>query len=278
MPAFYFLKRFFIDKNLIKFKVKKSFSKYNNMKISPQNILFLTAIHGDEPIGVEVMQRLEREGLKPNWIIGNEKAFKKGKRFIEVDLNRVAPGKRKSKKYELSRAYQILKIAKKYKCVIDIHETVSNTGIFLIVTKARISNLQLSLALPFKRVVIWEGKNPKKGPITQFLPYSLGIECGPKNSKKNRERLFQVFKKIVIEGIKIPTSLKVERKDWYEVFGKIPKSTFKASNDIKLKDFEKTTIKKETFYPLLVGQYPEILCYKMRKIDPKKIKNILKRR
>ena len=164
-----------------------------------QKILFIAATHGNEKIGVKVMKQLEENGFKPNWIIGNKKAFKQNKRFIDVDLNRSAPGSPKAKEYEKRRAWEILKLASKFKYVIDIHGTVSGSGIFTIITNPKIENLIFAASLPIKNIVIWVAKKSEvMNPLSEYFPRGLEIECGPKNSKKIRTNL----KKIIINILK----------------------------------------------------------------------------
>ena len=61
-----------------------------------KNLLFTTLTHGDEPIGLNVIKRLQdiNKKSKINYIISNPKAFSKNIRFIDSDLNRVFPGKK----------------------------------------------------------------------------------------------------------------------------------------------------------------------------------------
>src|SRR6267154_533327 len=96
-------------------------------------ILIIGATHGDEPIGVNVARKLIRQpGMRKRFdlVIGNPRAFRKRRRFIDVDLNRGAPGRINSSKYESRRASALLRLAKRYRFVIDIHSTTARSGIF----------------------------------------------------------------------------------------------------------------------------------------------------
>ncbi len=223
-----------------------------------KDILFVAATHGDEKIGVEILKKINKK-LDFNWLIANKKAFSRNKRFIDVDLNRIMPGKKYSRYYEKKRAYELNKILKNYKYIIDIHETVSNTGIFTIITKPTKKNMRLANSLPINNIVIWEsGKKRNCGPITEYVNCGLEIECGPKNSKKIKKELENII-------IKILKKYKNEnKKNIFEVYGNLKKKNIQTK---KIKDFKKTTINGETFYPLLVGQYSDKLCYKMKKIN-----------
>ena len=231
-------------------------------------ILFLTAVHGDEKLGYNILKKLEKEEpRKFNWLIANEKALKRGVRFIDIDLNRAAPGRKNAKEYELRRAYEIIKIAKKYRYVIDLHDTLAKTGIFIIVTNPKLVNLFLAATLPIKNVVIWAANSSKKfGPITQFVKCGVEIECGPRNSKTIKGQLYKIIKSIVKDGIVFKID-SIKSKNWFQVYGKLTKNEIAPTQLKNLKDFKKTNVNKETFYPLLVGQYKDIICYKMKKIN-----------
>ena len=52
-------------------------------------LAIVCCLHGTEPYGLEVVKRLP---VFPPFFIGNEKALKENKRFIDTDLNRSFPG------------------------------------------------------------------------------------------------------------------------------------------------------------------------------------------
>ncbi len=72
---------------------------------SVKNILLIVNTHGDEPVGYSAIKSLlvARQVVdKFDWIIGNPKATLENKRFLDVDLNMVAPGDPSALKYEVS--------------------------------------------------------------------------------------------------------------------------------------------------------------------------------
>jgi hypothetical protein len=246
----------------------KNKPKLKNKRLSKE-LLFITAVHGNEKLGVEVMRKVEKSNLpnKFDWIIANKKALKKGIRFVDADLNRAAPGDKNSKKYESRRAYALINTAKNYRYVIDIHGTLVNTGIFTIISDPKIENLLLATSLPVKNVVIWACKDWKDfGPVTQFVNCGVEIECGPKNSKEIKNELLKIITLIIKEGIVFDIS-SIKTKEWFWVYGKLTKDEVKKGVVTRLKEFKKATVNRETFYPLLVGRYDDAICYKMRKVN-----------
>lgn len=236
----------------------------NNKK----DILIIAATHGNEQFSIPVIKQLKKQYPgKFDWIIGNKLAIKENKRFVDTDLNRSAPGNQKSKLYEQQRAWQLMKIANKYRFVIDIHGTPAKTGLFTIVCNPIPENLLLAGTLPIDRVVIWSDIECKKsGPITQFVPCGLEIECGPKYSRVIQRKLFNLLKNIVTKGISCD-SIKFNKKQWFRAYGKLIIKGGDNKFEKKLKEFTKTKINKEVFYPLLIGRYQKVLCYKLEEVS-----------
>lgn len=227
-----------------------------------KDILFLTGVHGDEVKTIAVMEKLDKENSrdKYDWIIANPEAVKLKKRFLDVDLNRSAPGNANSEKLEERLAKEIIDLSRNYRFLIDLHTAQSKLGLIVIVTKKTEANLLLASILPIKTVLIWEGHS-QTGPLSEFVSCGLEIECGNEASPKTVEILYNTVKKIIEKELVLPGEISQD-KDFFEIYGHI------ASNKINnnLVDFKETTIDGETFIPLFVNEYPEILCYKSRLI------------
>ncbi len=242
-------------------------------------ILFIVATHGNETIGLDVIKKIAlkypKDKYNYSWVIGNPKAFSRGKRFIEADLNRSSPGDLESTIYEERRAFEILKLSKSYDLVIDIHGSNSNCGIVTIITDPKRCNLKLAESVPIENNVIWFSENSKiKGPITQHAQSpSIEIECGPMDSARVGESLRVVLEKILEDNLSEGKPYSKGKKEYFEVYGKI-----EGTWDGKLIDFNKTTIRGESFYPFMSSQYLGITCYKMRKVSLESFKLKIKER
>ena len=227
-----------------------------------KKILFTVATHGDEKIGVEIIERLRMKGLDRffDCLVANPKALRKNTRFIDVDLNRSYPGVKNSKLYEKKLAYENLRKTKKYQYVIDIHEASSGINNFVIAPRKTIGNKKLIDLINLKFVLIWP---EPKGPLGEFLKNSVELEFGMKNKK--RKNVIDLAQKIIEQFIKNVYSVKSKLskgKQIFYVYGKLLGNTFPNK---KIIDFRQTKIGGERFYPLLTGQYLKegILCYKM---------------
>lgn len=216
--------------------------------------LLISATHGNEAFSIPIVKRLKGK-FAFDWIIGNPKALRLGTRFFEADLNRSGPGDSKSKLYEERRAEYVIKKASQYDQVIDIHGTVSNCGIFVILSDPNWRNVELAKRLPIKRVVLWPSLQPK-GPLTQFIPNSLEIECGPKDSPQVAKDL-----NILLQQFLMGTKNNLEQ-EFYIVTGSLSQPVSQ-----EMVDFVETTYQNKTFIPLLVDQYQGIKCYCLQKLE-----------
>lgn len=87
-------------------------------------ILVIGGMHGNETLGLKVVKLFQdNHVLEVDTLLANEQAIEANCRFVGQDLNRSFPGDSKSDKYELKRAYEILKTARKYDVVLDFHNT-----------------------------------------------------------------------------------------------------------------------------------------------------------
>ncbi len=218
-----------------------------------KKILILCATHGDEYFSIPVVKSLAKR-FEFDWLISNPKALTKRSRYLEADLNRSGPGDPNSKIYEERRAEEIISKAKKYDVTIDLHGTTSNTGLMLILSDPNWRNIELAKQFAVKNIVLWPGLKTT-GPMSQFIPNCLEIECGPKKLKKTARKLESVLTNYLSgKQNKI-------KQNFFIVTGK-----FNETVQEPLKDFVKFRYKDSCFYPLMVGQYPGIKCYMMQKL------------
>lgn len=235
-------------------------------------ILFITTTHGNEAFSIPVLRDLEDEFPKRtyqyDWLIANPRALALGVRFVDADMNRSAPGRTASLLYEEKRVAEVIEIAKEFDIVVDIHGSLSNCGITTLIPLPTRQNIHLARAFDLERNVIWYSERSKEnGPISQYVKSaSIELECGPKYSPEIARQLRDVLARILLHNYdgtllnKTPANKSI---DFYNVYGKVIGD--KASK--KMKDFIEINYQKETFFPYLSGNtYPNIICYKMKKL------------
>jgi hypothetical protein len=235
-------------------------------------ILIIVGTHGDERIGIDLVKKLRSGSFKNyfDFIIGNPMACILEKRFFEVDLNRVYPGKIKSNLYEEELAYRNIEIGKRYEYIIDIHEASKSKDGFIIVPKSSLPDKKMLNAVLMEKVILWPStENIKTGPITQFIN-GLEIEFGTMGISK--QIILEQMEKVVtrfIECIYGINKIKPDDKEIFFVYGKLQSNEMKRKYN--LKEFKKIKINNESFFPLLVNQYLKdgVVCYKMRQINKK---------
>lgn len=219
-----------------------------------KKLIFFSATHGDEAFSIAVVKKLSKEYAFDRKI-SNPKALALNTRFTQADLNRSGPGNSRSKIYEERRAKVMISLGKKYQTVIDLHGTVSNTGIFIILSNPNWQNIELAKKFAIKNVVLWPSLEPT-GPMSQFIPNCLEIECGPKNEVQTAIKLESILRKY------LSSNNDRIKQNYFIVCGKFTKNITKP-----MKEFTKFSYKKESFYPLMIGQYPGIKCYMMQKLS-----------
>lgn len=234
---------------------------------SEKKLLLICSTHGNEKIGLETVEVLEKKGLSEyfDYIIANPKALDENTRFSDRDLNRSYPGNKDSDMYEERRACEILEIAKAYKYVIDMHEASSGINDFIIIPRDRLCKEFPIELLDLDIALLWP---EPKGPLGQFIENEVELEFGVKY--REREEVIPLAVEIVEKFIsRIYSDSKDQffpSKKIYLVYDDLKSDDF--TGDVsELEDFKETTVDRETFYPLLVGQYLEdlgIVCYKMK--------------
>lgn len=243
------------------------------MKDGKKNVLFVVCTHGNEVIGKKMVDKLSKNTRLINsfdYIIGNPRALKEQKRFIDFDLNRAAPGKKYSKKYELRRAYNLITLFRKYKYIIDIHQTFSTDKFLIILPKLTIKALQLAMTLPVRDILFWPPlKNSKNNPLVSYAPYGIEIECGTKmDTIASLNKLVKIISNFLDKKEKIVSKKiladKIANKRFYHVYEKIKVISGKTKRPY---DFKKITVGKESFFVLPFGKYKGLFGYKMRIID-----------
>jgi predicted deacylase len=219
-----------------------------------KSLLITTVTHGDEAFAIPVVKELATK-YKFAWRKNNLRALKQNKRFSQKDLNRSGPGNPKSSLYEERLAYRLIKNYSKYNQVIDIHGSTANCGVFALISELSTQNIELAKKLDVQNVVLWPSLRPTDAPLTQFIPNSLEIECGPKDEPNTAIELKRVLTAFLTDN---PVTF---QQNFFIVTGLITGTISKP-----MQDFQETSYKGRQFYPLLVDQYPGIKCYVMQKL------------
>lgn len=168
-----------------------------------QNIAIVGGTHGNEYTGSYLIRKLAIEQIQKNWnelhidlIIGNPKAFHKGVRFIDSDLNRAFAQKDLENHhladYEANRAKVLNHIlgpkgSPKTDFILDIHTTTAHMGVTLILFDNNQFNLHIASYLKSKisncfiyYISMDTYADSLDNPFLNSLaPYGFALEIGP---------------------------------------------------------------------------------------------------
>ncbi|PID32750.1 hypothetical protein CR956_00825 [Candidatus Saccharibacteria bacterium] len=108
-------------------------------------ILIVGVQHGNEVFGADVIEYCKDKYSTVDGVLANPRAYKKGIRFCETDMNR-SYNLDKASSYEEKRAIEILKMSADYDLVIDIHTTTADMEFVSIIADY---NYMVARALSF---------------------------------------------------------------------------------------------------------------------------------
>lgn len=136
-------------------------------------ILVIGGMHGNEPLGIDLVRRLQNEKLENvDAMYANQQAIREDKRFVKEDLNRSFPGSIKSSVYERRRAAELLKVCASYDIVLDFHNTYCPDNDCSFVGQAASDVLfDVSSTLGLKRVIVADYEC-----INKYAPNCLSVE------------------------------------------------------------------------------------------------------
>lgn len=136
-------------------------------------ILVIGGMHGNEPLGVKLVERLQEAELQNiDSVYANRLAIENNSRFIKSDLNRSFPGDAQSDEYELKRAAELLQLCSPYDVVLDFHNThFSGNDCSFVGQNSRNELFDVSAYLGLDRVIIADYEC-----INKYAPNCISIE------------------------------------------------------------------------------------------------------
>ena len=160
-----------------------------------KKVLFIVGLHGDEKTPVEVIKKFRP---KVKFLVANKPALKKGKRFLEADLNRVFPGKKKGTLEEIL-AGKILSRIKEIKpnVVVDFHCSTGFTPAFVILTRKSKKHLLLAKRMGIGKVVFMGRKIASGKSLIDNVSLGVSVETGKEGLKRTEEAITKVIKNII---------------------------------------------------------------------------------
>jgi len=238
-------------------------------------------VHGDEPCGKKAIEKFKNSNFSLDTgvklVLANEKAFEKGERYLENDLNRVFPGDKNSSSHEKRLAAKVYDEVKNLK-VLDLHSTQSYNKVFA--AQSSLNKQKIGLAeMAGVENVSYHG-NSSIDSLDEHVN-SICIECGLQKSEEAVENAYQLITNfLAAEGV-IDAEYSVSNPDIFKIIETVekPEFTFVSEN---FKPVEKGEMYAEKqgevlnadrkFYPVLMSTngYKHILGHKAVKIENEK--------
>lgn len=238
-------------------------------------IAVVACIHGDEPCGLKAFERLKRSRIGLNepikFILANEKAFHRGERYIDKDLNRVFPGDRDSEHHEERLAARILEELEGLK-VIDFHSSESPKTPFALVSGLTEEKYELARNTCMENLV---EISYVEGGMINYLN-GVTVEAGPDASPQSAQMAYQILLNfLAAEGV-IDEKYDLTEPEVFEVYdkGEGKNYEFVAENFVQLEkgeiyaengeDMKKAS---EKFCPVLMSTegYEDMIGFKGKK-------------
>ncbi|MDY6771460.1 MAG: succinylglutamate desuccinylase/aspartoacylase family protein [Candidatus Nanohaloarchaea archaeon] len=240
-------------------------------------IAIITLVHGDEVCGKEAVDRLLEEdrdfqkGVK--FVYANEEAYEKGQRYVDSDLNRVAPGDPNSSDHEEQLAAELLKEVVGT-TVLDLHSTVSSDVPFAIFSNPTGPVADVVRATGLEYTV---DNSLLDGALDAYYNGTC-VECGRKGTKQAAENAYDVITTFLrnlgaLEGdaersdpVVFNVFDQVDRLDGMEFVGTNFEKVSPGESFATIEGDEITA--EETFYPVLMSNkgYENILGFKAEKL------------
>jgi len=143
-------------------------------------------IHGDEPAGEEIVERLIAElavdAGTVQLLIANEPALAAGERYTQTDLNRAFPGDPDGNEYESALATRLVRILDGADAVLAIHTSRSVPPPFAIYSDLTESVRRTVTALPVEYVV--DAGALRGTTMDSTIPHTVSIEAGMQGSEE----------------------------------------------------------------------------------------------
>jgi hypothetical protein len=243
----------------------------------------VAGIHGDEPCGVEAVERLvaeEPDVDRPvKLITANEEALEAGVRFLEADLNRVFPGDPDGDTHESRLAYELAREVQGC-TVLALHSTQSYAEPIAVIDT--VDEIARSLAPLLPVDVLVETDNYTDGRLVEHA-HTIEMECGLQGSEEAAENAYWLARSFLSASNALPVPTADDRlaqadRDEVRVFrldGPIAKppgteydvvvpnfEEVDAGERFALADGEALTA-EEPFYPVLLSAegYEDIFGY-----------------
>lgn len=157
----------------------------------PPRIAVVGGIHGDEPAGERIVERLS-EHLRNldiagtvQLVVANEPALERGIRYTQTDLNRAFPGDHESDEYERALAARLVEILTGAEAILALHTSHSAPPPFAIYHDLTESVRRTVTAMPVEYVL--DSGDLRGTTLDSALPHTVSLEAGRQGTEEAAE-------------------------------------------------------------------------------------------
>ena len=149
-------------------------------------IAVVGGIHGDEPAGVRIVERLAETIDTENCngtvqlVLANEPAIDRGVRYTDTDLNRAFPGDSESDEYESALATRLVALLSGADAVLALHTSHSAPPPFVIYSNMTDAVRRTITGLPVDYAV--DSSELRGTTLDSVVPHAVSIEVGRQGS------------------------------------------------------------------------------------------------
>jgi hypothetical protein len=156
-------------------------------------ILVIGGMHGNEPLGQEVVKLLQANPIKGiDSVLANEQAIIRDCRFVTNDLNRSFPGNPNSEDYETYRAAEILEMTIGYDVVLDFHNThCPDNDCGFVGTTAPQQLYDVSAWLGLNRTIVADYDC-----LNKYAPNCLSVEISLTSAQMSAEKWYERLREL----------------------------------------------------------------------------------
>lgn len=205
------------------------------------SIAVVGSIHGDEPCGRDGIEAVLADppalSQPVKFIVVNEEALAAGKRYLEIDLNRVFPGDPDSEVHEMRLAAELTEQLRGC-TVLSLHSTQSYDGMFALVDEVTDLARDICPKLSVDAVVRTRGNN--EGRLFSVAPSTIEIECGYQGSPEAAANAEQVIREFLVAvGVADgPAPIRNPSLPVFQLGGPIPKDAAEEY-EVFVRNFER---------------------------------------
>ncbi|WP_435333376.1 succinylglutamate desuccinylase [Haloarchaeobius sp. TZWWS8] len=231
-------------------------------------VAVVAAVHGDEPCGVDAVERVLDEAPEVQrpvkFVVANEEALARGERYLESDLNRSFPGDPDGDTHEERLAAELTEELAGCR-TLALHSTQSHADPFAVVDGVDEVVETVCPRLPIEAVV--ETGAYVEGRMFNAVSEVVEVECGLQGSDEAAENGYQLVRAFltatgVLPGEQTPSSVPV-----FRLVERVPKGTAEEY-EVFVPNFQRVDagepfaaadgreeVAEVSFYPVLMSPY-----------------------